>query len=84
MLHGLGEGGVYVAFLQLFQTCPHFGELSKSKPSKLYGDEAESRCEPSCRNAIPTLRDISEASRGISVSALSAVSQKAERYRSAS
>ena len=45
MLLSLGEGVVYVAFLRLFQTHPHFGELSKSKPSKLYGDEAESRCE---------------------------------------
>lgn len=25
---------------------PHFCELSKSKPLKLYGDEAKSRCEP--------------------------------------
>ncbi len=45
MLLSLGEGGVYVAFLRLFQTHPHFGKLSKSKPSKLYDDEAESRCE---------------------------------------
>ena len=37
---------IYGAFLLLFQTRPHFGELSKSKPSKLYGGEAESRCEP--------------------------------------
>lgn len=74
----LGEGGIYVAFLQLFQTCPHFGELSKSKLGKLYGDEAESRGEPSYRNAIPTLRDISEASRGISVSTPMDVSQAAE------
>lgn len=46
MLPILREGVVYVAFLLLFQTCPHFGELSKSKLSKLYGDEAKSRCEP--------------------------------------
>ena len=46
MLLSLGVGVVYVAFLLLFQTHPHFGELSKSKPSKLYDDEAESRCEP--------------------------------------
>ena len=83
MLPVLRKGGVYVAFLLLFQTRPLFGELSKSKLSKLYGDEAESRCEPSCRNAIPTLRDISEASRGISVSTLRDVSQATERYRSA-
>ena len=49
MLLSLGEGVVYVAFLRLFQTHPHFGELSKSKPSKLYGDEAKSRCEPRTR-----------------------------------
>ena len=37
---------IYGAFLLLFQTRPHFGELSKSKPSQLYSDEAKSRCEP--------------------------------------
>ena len=46
MLPVLREGVAYVAFLPLFQTHPSFGVLSKSKPSKLYGDEAESRCEP--------------------------------------
>ena len=84
MLPVLRKGGVYVAFLLLFQTRPLFGELSKSKLSKLYGDEAESRCEPSCRNAIPTLRDISEAPRGISVSPLSVVSGELEGYQSTS
>lgn len=60
MLLRLGEGVVYVAFLLLFQPRPHFGELSKSKPSKLYDDEAESRCEPSCRKAITKPKDISQ------------------------
>lgn len=46
MLPVLRKGGVYVAFLLLLQTRPHFRELSKSKPSKLYGGEVESRCEP--------------------------------------
>ena len=46
MLPILSKGGVYVAFLLLFQRRPHFGELSKSKLSKLYGGEVESRCEP--------------------------------------
>ena len=64
MLFSLGVGVVYVAFLRLFQTRPHFGELSKSKPCKLYGDEAKSRCEPSCRKAITKPRDISQPSEG--------------------
>lgn len=54
MLPILREGVVYVAFLLLFQTHPHFGELSKSKPSKLYGDEVESRYEP--RAEMPSQR----------------------------
>lgn len=45
MLPSLREGVVNTAFLLLFQTRPHFGEPSKSKPSKLYSDEAKSRCE---------------------------------------
>ena len=52
MLLSLGAGVVYVAFLLLFQTRPHFGERSKFKPSKLYGDEAKPRCEP--RAEIPS------------------------------
>ena len=45
MLPSLREGVVCDAFLLLFQTRPLFGELSKSKLSKLYGDEAKSRCK---------------------------------------
>lgn len=75
MLLSLGEGVVYVAFLRLFQTHPHFGELSKSKPSKLYGDEAESRCKPCV--------EMPSQSQRISVSPLMDGSQKAEGYQSA-